>query len=169
MRCDAITKKGKQCTRAALEGHATCLSHASKEVKESRGFGGAQKGAGRPKQPRVVDLLREKLDEHADQVLQVFVDAMTADRGVVVGNGPEAHVEYVPDHPTRIRAAESYLDRVVGKPRQAVEVTGAEGQPLIPPALPTGADWDRDLQNVLRDLEAPAASNGSNGNGNGHH
>jgi hypothetical protein len=63
-------------------------------------------------------------------VIGALVDALTADRGVVVGQGESASVEFVPDHDARIKAARELLDRAYGKARQALEVTGDDGGPL---------------------------------------
>ena len=41
---------------------------------------------------------------------------------MVVGTGPKARVETVPDIPTRMRAANAVLDRVYGKAKQSVDV-----------------------------------------------
>jgi hypothetical protein len=44
--------------------------------------------------------------------------------------GDNAEVEFVPDHAIRLQAFREAFDRVYGKPRQAIEHTGAEGGPV---------------------------------------
>lgn len=172
-RCTATTKKGKPCANLALDGLDTCLSHAPKEARESRGFGGAQPGAGRPKAPRAVDVLRERIERDVDRVLEPLFDALAADRGLALAiKGGGMEIGYSPDHPTRIQAARELLDRAYGKPKQVQELTGAEGSPLPQVVIPIDQDWQTDVAEALRDMVSAgaASSNGSghaNGNGNG--
>jgi hypothetical protein len=56
------------------------------------------------------------------EVCDALWAALHAERALVVGNGPTAHLELVPDHPTRIAAARELLDRAYGRTRQASEV-----------------------------------------------
>jgi hypothetical protein len=121
-KCQARTKAGKPCKATPLKGSSTCLAHDEK-AREKAGFGGAQEGAGRPANPRFTDLLRSEVQERAREVFAPLIDGLTATRWVVVGNGPSAHVEEVPDIPTRIGAAREIMDRVEGKPRQTSDVT----------------------------------------------
>lgn len=75
---------------------------------------------GRPKNPRAVDILRKRLEEKADTLMEVYFDAAKA----------EAEPG-IPDHVIRLRAVEALLDRAYGKPGQSLEVTGAEGGPIM--------------------------------------
>lgn len=63
-------------------------------------------------------------------MIAALIDALVADRGVVVGQGENASVEFVPDHDARIKAARELLDRAHGKAKQQTEVTGADGGPV---------------------------------------
>jgi hypothetical protein len=58
----------------------------------------------------VVDVIRERIEEDIEPVIAALIDALTADRGVVVGQGESASVERVPDHDARIKAARELLD-----------------------------------------------------------
>lgn len=139
------------------------MAHAPEEFRQSRGFGGAQPGAGRPKAPRAVDVLRERLEAEADEWLKVLEDARTADRGVVVGDGEHARVEYVDDHPTRLKAFREVFDRGYGRPMQFHDVTTREEE----------SEVDREIRELLLEMDRLPSSNGkapavANGNGNGH-
>jgi hypothetical protein len=118
-RCTAKTKKGARCKNAAQRGDR-CLAHVPRKVREAAGFGGPQPGSGRPKKPRAVDVLRQRIEEDIDRWLQPLEDGLVAQRGIVVGDGPTAHVEYVEDHPTQIKAHREAFDRAFGRPTQPV-------------------------------------------------
>lgn len=175
--CKATTKKNAPCRAAPLSDSDFCLAHADPETRSKTGFIPNNGKGGRPKNPRVVDVLREALEQDADLILGVYRDAMEATRAVVVGNGPSACTEIVPDYATRVKAADAYQDRVIGKPKQTQELTGAGGDPLpLGVLVPSDRDFQREVAEVLRDAEAvspvPAMnghSNGNGSNGNGHH
>jgi len=147
-RCHAITKKGTACKAPPLEGEDHCISHAPKEKQASVGFGGAQPGSGRPAAPRAVDVLRERIERDIDRVLDPLWDALAADKGVVISlGGGETTVEHVTDHAIRIAAARELLDRAYGKPKQATEISGPEGGPVV-----TGFDPKRLSDDELRQV-----------------
>jgi hypothetical protein len=60
---------------------------------------------------------------------QVLVEALEAERAIVVGVGEGAYVEKVPDIDLRIKAANAIFDRVHGKPTSYV--AGEEGSPAV--------------------------------------
>lgn len=129
--CAATTKKGEPCKAAPLEGRDVCLAHADEETRESTGFGGPQENAGRPPLPKVTDLLREKVEERADEITRALFDALAADKAVTISLGRgETSVDYVTDHAIRITAARELLDRVYGKPKQTQELSGPDGGPI---------------------------------------
>lgn len=105
-----------------------CRQH-DEDLPDSARIGGAQEGAGRPKKPRVVDVLKERIEAEVDQWLDVLQDARVAVKVVgIVGEGEMAEPVEVEDHAVRLKALSIALDRVYGRPRQ--EITGADGQPL---------------------------------------
>jgi len=59
--------------------------------------------AGRPRAPRVVDVVRGRIEQDFDRRYRVLVEAREAEHAVVVGSGPSARIEMVPDHATRLR------------------------------------------------------------------
>lgn len=128
--CKGTTKAGKPCRAYAVGDTDRCMAHSPKNLQEKVGFGGAQEGAGRPPNPRYVDILRRRLEERADKYLDVLEDAIEAEKAIVVGAGESASLEFVPDHVVRLRALAELLDRAYGKPRQATEVTGPDGGPI---------------------------------------
>lgn len=155
-RCTGTTKAGKPCSATPRKDTGTCNAHAPKEVRESAGFGGPQPGAGRPRSPKAVEILRERMEANADRYLQPLEDGLTADRGVVVGDGDSARVEFVTDHGTRIKASLAILDRVYGKPMQFHDVTTREEE----------SEVDREIRALLEQMDQRDAPS-LNGNGNG--
>jgi hypothetical protein len=99
---------------------------------------------GRPRVPRSTDLQRELVERHAVAVVRPYFRALGLDidedgnvthldRGaIVVGRDKEGgvHASTVEDLGAQIAAAEALLNRVHGKPRQALEHTGAGGGPI---------------------------------------
>src|ERR1017187_5555786 len=94
--CQGTTKKDKRCRAAPLRDSDYCLAHADEETRASTGFGGADAGAlgGRPRRPREIELIQEVADEFKDELRAVYSDGLTAVRGIVVGDGENARVEY---------------------------------------------------------------------------
>ena len=126
-KCKGKTKAGKACKAAPLKGKDVCLAHADEKDRVSTGFGVT---GGRPRKPRVVDVVRERIEEDMDEWYAVLIEARSAMRSVVVGNGPSAYVAEVPDHPTRLRAFAEVMDRAYGKPKQIAELSGPGGGPI---------------------------------------
>ena len=120
-RCTATTKAGDPCSAAPMTGRETCMAHADLETRKAVGFVAEAGAAGRPPKRRAIDVLREKVENEIDLWLKPFSDALGATD--MLGG---------PDHKTRMRAADSVLDRVYGKPTQRNELSGADGA-----ALPT--------------------------------
>lgn len=141
-KCTGTTKAGKPCGAPPRKGQTTCMGHAPKEEKESARFGGPQPGAGRPRNPRAVEVLRERIEANIDRWLQPVEDALEAERGLVVGDGDSARVEYVTDHPTRLKAFTIAMDRAYGRPMQMVDVTARVNE----------SDVDRDIRELLGEM-----------------
>lgn len=162
-RCTAKTKKGKRCTRAPLIGEKVCIAHAPKELKEARGFGGPQPGSGPPPKPKPTEIAKRLVEENIATILAphfrtLGYDIVIDDTGPRIvkqdGGGAKLHgvsakdgYVFVSDHDdlgAHIAAAEKLLDRVWGKPRQALEHAGSEtGVPVAIVAAvhaPTGPD-----------------------------
>lgn len=121
--CTATTKAGKPCKAPPQSDRKVCLAH-DEERRASASFGGPEAGrkGGRPRHPKAIDVLRRRIEEDIDRWLKPLEEGLTAERGVVVGDGPTAHVEFFADYPTRMRAVQLAFDRAFGKPAQALDV-----------------------------------------------
>jgi hypothetical protein len=71
------------------------------------------------------------MEAHIDETLAPLKEALSAEKSVVVGNGPQAHVEKVPDIPTRMAAARELLDRGYGRPKQTVDAIVVTDEDLL--------------------------------------
>lgn len=169
--CTGTTKSGKPCKANPLKGKLYCSAH-DPETPASARFGSraqatsAGKKGGRPKQPRVVDILKERFEDEADEWLGALKEALNANEAYTVGFGEHAYVEMVPDHKTRLKALDMAFDRVYGRPKQQTEITGANDGPLeivTPIVRPDSSPVSQLMQSGI----LPLAVNG-NGNGNGH-
>lgn len=145
-RCKAKTKKGKPCQAKPLSDTDFCMAHSGKEVQESVGFGGAQQGAGRPPTPRLMEVMRERVEAAADELLAPYfqavgivgwnddgtpiVDESKAAMEVGRSNTGQVNITEIADLRGRITAAERLMDRTFGKPKQAMEHTGPDGGPI---------------------------------------
>jgi hypothetical protein len=135
-KCAAINARGKRCEAPPLKDDDFCSAHSTLLPDEAR-FGSSVQaaaagriGGAATRHPRPLEILREKLEESAEEFLAAYVDALTATRPVQVGYGEDAYTEHIPDHAVRMAAADKVYDRVFGKPRQATELTGAGGGPI---------------------------------------
>jgi hypothetical protein len=72
-----------------------------------------QRGGLNKAKPRLGDVLRERVEAEADAIIGAYVAALHDDEA---------------DHETRMRAADRLLDRVYGRPRQGVELSGPSGE-----------------------------------------
>lgn len=66
--------------------------------------------AGRPRNPRAIDVLTDRVEGDIERWIAPYEDALLATRGGA------------PDHSVRLRAAEAILDRAYGKPTQRAQV-----------------------------------------------
>jgi hypothetical protein len=133
-RCKGTNKAGERCGAAPLKGSDYCRAH-DPDVSGSARFGSHEQAkaagdlGGRPKAPRVVDVMRERVEEDVDRILVPYFDAL---EGAVVHATFEGEV-LPSDHPdigARIAAAEKLLDRVYGRPKQALEHAGPDGSAI---------------------------------------
>jgi hypothetical protein len=134
-RCKGNTKAGKRCKARPLRGRNHCSAH-DPDTPRSNRFGSPEQAAtagaagGRPKKPRATEILRDRVENDVDRWVQPFEEALAAEAPVVVGTGKHATLEMVTDHGTRMRAAIAVLDRVYGRPKQATEISGPDGNPI---------------------------------------
>ena len=108
-----MTKAGEACPKAPLTGRETCLAHADETTRMVAGFVPFAGAAGRPAKPRSIDVWRETVEAEIEIWTKPYRDALDATD--MLGG---------PDHKTRMRASDSVLDRVYGKPMQRTELSG---------------------------------------------
>lgn len=147
-RCTATTKAGTPCQAWPAFGATTCLAHSDREARESVGFYGAQPGAGRPRLEKPLEVARRLVEENVEQLLRPHFAALGCrlernDAGelavtpdpdlrpkVTASYQGEVFASHIEDLQAQLEAAERLLDRVYGKPKQATEITGANGGPV---------------------------------------
>lgn len=168
-KCKATTKAGKPCKSPPIKGEAFCLSHAPADYRESVGFRADNGKGGRPRNPRAVDILREKLEADIDRVVDPLFDALAADAGMTVSvKGGGELLEMVPDHQTRIKAVRELFDRAYGRPTQVTELSGPDGGAIETLAqLPTDKEYEERYRRGLEEAGLVGASNGNGRNGSG--
>jgi hypothetical protein len=169
-RCSAKNKAGDPCRATPLKGREWCSAHDPDLPESARFKGGAKKGAGRPRNPRATDVLRDQLERLHAPALQALEDALTATRGYVVGSGDSAELELIPDHALRLTAARDVLDRINGKARQAIEHTGPDGGPVQIDAPPDATDRALRASQLLAKAGAlNGSTNGASASNGAHH
>jgi hypothetical protein len=67
----------------------------------------------KPRVPRFVDVLAEKIDQLAEEVAQTYIDVLYAQKAVAVRSEGVTELRMVPDYALRLRAAEAIHDRLV--------------------------------------------------------
>ena len=67
--------------------------------------------------------MRERLEEHVEDIISVYVDGLAAQRALV--SQRDGIVGYEPDHQVRLHASRDWLDRVFGRPKQMTELSGS--------------------------------------------
>lgn len=138
-KCKGKTKAGKPCRAVPLkkgtelEGVKVsgkwCRQH-DQDLPDSARIGGAQPGAGRPRNPRVVDVMRERVESEIEAILKPYFDTLKEATEVAKYEGV-VYTSEVPDLRARVEAAEKLLDRVYGKPTQVAEISAPGGAPLL--------------------------------------
>jgi hypothetical protein len=130
--CKGTTKAGKPCKAHPLTGKDYCSAHdpsapdgtrfgSPSQASEAGKLGGA---AGR--KPRVVDVMRERVEAKIDEVLAPYFDTLEKAMLHATSDG-EVKLSEHPDLSARVAAAEKLLDRVYGKPMQTTALTGSDG------------------------------------------
>lgn len=171
-RCGKPTKKGPPCKNSPVKGKKRCIGHLPKKEKEALGFGGPQPGSGHPGKPKPTEIMRHLVEQHVQVVLaphfrtlgyDVVRDDESGELTIVErkGGGAKLHGESkagivkVSNHDdlgAHIAAAEKLLDRVYGRPKQATELTGAEGGPVE--LVPVSREKARTVGGILAGVGA---------------
>jgi hypothetical protein len=103
--CSATRLDGDRCGGWALNGSEFCLSHDPSKREEQHAF--RVKGGENRRKPKVTDVLRERVEAELDAWLHPFYAARDGD-----------------DPQLALKAAESVLGRVYGRPKQTNELSG---------------------------------------------
>lgn len=148
-RCSAKTKAGKACRAAPVKGTDRCLAHSDATLRESTGFIPDNGKAGRKPLPKPTEVMRQLVEKHVQVVMaphfrtlgyDVTRDDDTGELTIVpneggakiYGESKEGAIRMTEhdDLGAHIAAAEKLLDRIYGRPKQATEITGADGGPV---------------------------------------
>lgn len=81
---------------------------------------------GRRRMPAEV---RDMLEAATPKAAKTLCDALDANESYVIGVGDSARIETAPDYELRVKAANAILDRLYGKPVQAI--SGEDGGPAV--------------------------------------
>lgn len=155
--CSSLTVAGRPCPNPAqivtIRGKnyklKTCLMHSSEAVRDELGLLHPPRGkVGRKKKQTASQILRDRFEAEAERYLKPFEEALEAMKAVVVGNGASAHIEFTDDIALRLKAIESMLDRIYGRPKQVTELTGADGD-AIEVTVPSDDERKQALARVL--------------------
>lgn len=105
----------------AVNDHATA---------ESRSRGGLARAAKiRERREEVERIAMEKMEGALEKAVGRYVDAL--DAGTVTVREQDGEEVIDTDHKMRVQAADRIADRIMGKPVQRTELTGAGGGPVV--------------------------------------
>lgn len=159
-RCNGKTRSGNACKAPPLKGKRYCSAHDPVSPAFAR-FGSRAQAreagllGGRPPTPRVVDVLRARVEAEVEAIIAPYFDAI---KHSVLHSQFEGKV-ILSEHPDlagRIAAAERLLDRVYGKPRQTIEHAGPQDGGGIPVEFRLDARAREAIAGALR--KRPAGS-----------
>lgn len=154
--CAGTNKQGNPCKSTAVGESGFCRAHDESLPPEQR-FGtpeqaGIAGASPKPHVPGVIEEMRRQVESRIDEVLAPYFEALTGAQLTTTHEG-EVVVSDVADLAARIAAAERLLDRVYGRPKQATELSGTGGGPLVL----AGAS-DDELRNVAAAIAAKRAA-----------
>jgi hypothetical protein len=116
--CTATSKRtGKRCRCAAMHGYERCPTHNALLPADAR-FGSrvqareAATGVER-RYPRLRETIEKEVEERAQAIVGAAIESLQATSLTVDREGDE-HVH--PDHLTRLRAADTLMQRALGRP-----------------------------------------------------
>jgi hypothetical protein len=163
-RCSAKTKRGTRCRAAPLKGTKRCSAHPLEP--DSARFGSPEQAreaglqGGRPRLPRPHEVLRERIENDIERWLAPLEAALGAGKPVVVWDGQERqhHIEFVEDPKLGMQAMKLAFDRVYGRPRQSVEISGSDGGPVRMAAAFDDPELREELHGLVRRVADARAS-----------
>jgi len=115
-RCQGTNRAGDPCGAAPLTGSRWCSAHDPQRPAATR-FGSREQAAEaatgvQRRTPSLTEKLRERVEQESDRIIDPYFEALDA--------GESAEL--------RMRAATALLDRVFGRPRQALELAAEREQ-----------------------------------------
>jgi hypothetical protein len=119
VRCTAISKRsGEQCKSAPMTGYPVCCAH-NTALDEARRFGShaqartASALAPHERYPRLRETIEKQVEAKAQAIVGAAIESLQATSLTVDREGAEhIHVDYL----TRLRGADTLMQRVLGKP-----------------------------------------------------
>ena len=137
-RCKGTNRHGQPCQAWPLKGTEHCSAHPDSLAPDGVRFGSPEQaaaagalGGAAGRHPRVVDIMRERVEAAADEILDAYFRVLR--EAMLYGTQQRSGEIVVSDHPdigARMAAAEKLLDRVYGKPKQSTEITGPDDGPV---------------------------------------
>jgi hypothetical protein len=159
--CTGTTRKGLPCDAHPLRDNLpkVCLAHADATTRESVGFIAANGKAGRKRVPGFTEVQRRLVEENAAAVQRPYWRVLGYDVKIgpdgpylveIEGGGAKLYgtskdgvvrASSYDDLGAQMSASDKLQDRTHGRPRQAIEHTGADGGPveIVPVAQDRGA------------------------------
>lgn len=178
-RCKGKTKAGKACSSHPLKESDFCLSHSDAKTRESVGFVADNGKAGRPRVPTATEVMRQVVEEHVTVILAPHFAVLGYELLIEQDEKGETKIGLKPleeggaklfgesrdgvvkmstheDLGAQLAAAEKILDRALGRPKQATELTGAGGGPVEVDMIgvPTEADFHEGVAKILQEAGA---------------
>ncbi len=170
-RCTSLTVKGKPCKAWAIAERETCLAHSPKEDREAVGFvPEAGRLGGRPREPKLIDVMVRRVEAAADKVMEAHFRALgvvgwTKEGAPIIDESAAAmevgrshlgkvYLTDIADLGARQAAADKLLDRVYGRTRQAVELSGGvevDGSESL--GIPTDAEFHLGVARIIAQAE----------------
>jgi hypothetical protein len=165
-KCRGTNKRNEPCRAGPLKGGDHCAAHDPNRPDADR-FGSsvqaARAGASdKPRVPKLTEVLTRRVEAEAEAIVGALFEGLDATSGMAirVGRGVDEIVD-VPDYGTRLRAAQLIFDRMLGRPKQQTEITGAEGGPLeVATLIRPDPERAQQVGKMLRDVGALGPDNG---------
>jgi hypothetical protein len=163
LRTGGACQQGKYVVEVRKEGKPTryflaptCFAHLPEDLRAKLEIKNLQpKTPGRPPRPRVVDVMKEQIEQEIAEYMAPYREGLMAMKQVVVGNGAHARMIEVPDHRTRMMATEALMDRVYGKPKQTTDQNVQISAPDV--EVPTDREREMAVAKILAESGAIGA------------
>lgn len=183
--CRGKTKAGKPCRASAWE-NGYCIAHQEEKVKAAVGHASGTRAGGGRKDPLKVPVLAKQIVEaNALAILYPYLRALglvakrhKATGQVVFVPRPELRAKLYgtskdgivrmssyEDLEAMMRAAERLMDRIYGKPKQALELAGSEDGNAVRVEVASNKDRAAEVAQILAMTGAVRSPSSGNGHG----